>query len=101
MFEKIPENRQSGASAAWCLHISRPRSLRVGRFASVFRMNDARTLGQNSSVRRFSDGQSPGEPAPNRLRQMSSRLAVWVLQIGEKLARWRLAFINYPLDRDN
>ena len=101
MFEEIPENHPSEASAAWLLHISRPRSLRVGRFASVLRMNDSRTLGQNSSASRFSDGQSPGEPASNRLWQMSSRLAVWILQIGEKLARWKLAFTDYPLDRDN
>jgi hypothetical protein len=29
------------------------------------------------------------------------RLATWIRRLGEKLARWRLSFSDYPWDRDD
>jgi hypothetical protein len=101
MFEDISEDRPGEASAAWLPQINSPRPGRVGRFASVRRLNATRTHGQGHSTISSSDGQSPSELAAHPARQLPRRLAAWVFRVGEKLARWKLAFTDYPLDRDN
>jgi len=96
MFEEIPEDRPSKASAAWLLQMNPPRP---GRFAGVRRTNATRTHRQDHSTISSSDGQSPSELAAHRSRELPKRLAAWVFRVGEKLARWKLAFTDYPLDR--
>ena len=98
MFEEIPEDRPGETSAAWLLQINPPRPGRVSRFGSVCRVNATRTHCQVHSIISSSDGQSPSEVATHRSRHLPKRLAVWVFRVGEKLARWKLAFTDYPLD---
>lgn len=102
MFEEIPENRPSEASAAWLLQISRRRPGRVGRIAGVRRTNSRRILGEeHPTIIPFSDGQSPNQRTTHRSRRLPTRLAAWIFRVGEKLARWKLAFTDYPLDGGN
>jgi hypothetical protein len=98
MFEQIPERRPGAVGAAWFLQISRARQDRVGRFASVRRMNAMCKLGHDPAIVTTSNGQVSSELTASGWLRLTARLAAWVFRIGEKLVRWKLASMHYPLD---
>jgi hypothetical protein len=79
MFEHIPENRPSAAAAARLLQLHCAEACRSGHLTSARRSN----------TRLF------GKYKANRKRRLR-KLVIWIQRIGEKLARWRLAFSDYP-----
>jgi hypothetical protein len=99
MFKEIPENRPGRASAAWLLHFNGSRPGRVDRLPGVRRIGVSRPFGPVHPTVGVPDGQPPNESASDRSRPR--RLVAWILRVGEKLARWKLAWMDYPLDRGN
>jgi hypothetical protein len=76
MFEQITENRPSAVAALWLLHV-RPTG---------------------ASTRRSKEKPLAGGQASHR-RQRWRNLVVSLRVIGERLARCRLSFTDYPWDR--
>jgi hypothetical protein len=83
MSEQIPENRPSAVAAAWLLHVYHAEANHVGRLARVRRSTETSAINRQAAHRR------------RRLR----KAAAWIHEIGEKLARWRLSFTDYPWNR--
>jgi hypothetical protein len=83
MFEQIPENRPSAVAAAWLLQVHRADANQAPRRTGAHRsQEEARFSGQTTHRRR-------------RWRN----LVMSIRQIGDRLARCRLSFTDYPWDR--
>jgi hypothetical protein len=76
MFEQIPENRPSAGAALWLLHLRRT----------------------GPSTRRSKEKPLAGGQATHRSQRWRN-LVVSLRVIGERLARCRLSFTDYPWNR--
>jgi hypothetical protein len=83
MFEQMPETRPSAVAAAWLLQVRRA---------------DANQAPRQTGVRRSQEKSRFSAQATHR-GQRWRNLVMSLRQIGERLARCRLSFTDYPWDR--
>jgi hypothetical protein len=81
MFEQVPENRPSAAAAAWLLQVRFADTHRARRQTGVHRSKAEHFLSRQARRRKWRN------------------LVMSLRQIGERLARCRLSFADYPWHR--
>jgi hypothetical protein len=64
-------------------------------------MNETRAPDRFDPTTRSLDSQPPRAFRAKCAQAVSKRLAARFFVVGERLARWKLAFTEYPLDRDH
>ena len=95
MSEQIPEHRPSAVVAAWESQKAHARPHLVKPTGSMHRSNEAPTPGKDGP--QVDNGVSLCKHAWRQI----VKVAHVIHRTGEKLARWRLVFTNYPWDRND
>lgn len=99
MFKQPLDTRQSEASFAWLSQFECERARRIGRSSGALQIEHTQSLGKNvCPTVPVTVGQAPSQLPGRPSRRSLKALANWLFRVGERLARWKLAFLHYPLD---